>query len=249
MKRQGVVFISQNQDKAFFYRISGLAALSAGLLFRRNLGAEISLFTGFEAVPQSVVDWFLLLQHNPFLGLSFLGIFDLVNYLFVGLTFLALAVALWPEQRTISLIAVTSGFLGIAVAMTSNISLTMFALSKQYTTATCEIQRLAPLAAGESLLVLPLADYPGTGTYMGLLLIALAGLLFSLVMRKNCHFNRPIAVIGIMASSFDLTYCLTFALVPFLQMYLIAIAGLFWMIWHLIIARKLFQLARSLGTS
>ena len=35
------------------YRIGGIAALLAAILFRRNIGAEVSLFTGVEAIPGS----------------------------------------------------------------------------------------------------------------------------------------------------------------------------------------------------
>ena len=33
------------------YKIGGIAALLAAVLFRRNIGAEVSLFTGVEAIP------------------------------------------------------------------------------------------------------------------------------------------------------------------------------------------------------
>lgn len=234
-----------NRDWRTLYKVGGSAALLAGLFFRRNMGAEISLFTGFEAVPQAAADWYALLLHNPFLGLSFLAIFDLVNYLLVVLIFLALVVALWPFNKNISLLAITAGFVGINTIITSNISLSMLSLSKQYALVTGEMERAAILAAGQALLAMPLSNYPGTGAYIGLLLVALAGLLFSLMMLQSCLFSRVTAITGIVASSCDLTYCFTFTFLPYMQMYLLAAAGLFWMIWHLLIARRLFQLYRQ----
>ncbi len=61
------------------YRVGAMAALLAALLFRRNIGAEVSLFIGVEAIPTTVADWYALLQANPFVGLSLLAVFDLVN--------------------------------------------------------------------------------------------------------------------------------------------------------------------------
>jgi hypothetical protein len=71
------------------YRVGGVAALIAGVLFRRNIAAEIALF-GSRPSPVTVSDWFTLLQSDRLLGLSYLNVFDVVNYALVGLMFLAL---------------------------------------------------------------------------------------------------------------------------------------------------------------
>lgn len=70
--------------------LGGVAALIAGLLIRRNLGAEIALFSG-QPQPDTVTDWLILLQRNRLLGLAYLNLFDLVNYALVGLMFLRAA--------------------------------------------------------------------------------------------------------------------------------------------------------------
>ncbi len=222
------------------YRIGGIAALLAAVLFRRNLGAEISLFTGMEAVPQSVVEWYVLLQVNPFIGLAFLSVFDLVNYALVGLIFLALGAASWQAHKSLVVIALASGFMGIAVSFASNHSFSMFSLSQQYATVASAAQKSALLAAGQSILVTltPLATWPATGTYVSLLFIALAGLLFSIIMLPS---NRATAILGLLASGCDLAYCLTFAIAPSLQVIWLASGGLFYMIWHLLIARSLLK--------
>jgi hypothetical protein len=41
------------QIPKFLNRASAIAALTAIILFRRNIGAEVSLFTGIEAFPTS----------------------------------------------------------------------------------------------------------------------------------------------------------------------------------------------------
>ena len=53
------------------YRVGGVAALLAGILFRRNLSAEIGLFSQIES-PVAVGDWFELLQSHRLLGLAYL---------------------------------------------------------------------------------------------------------------------------------------------------------------------------------
>lgn len=235
--------MTQNQDWKLLYRIGAIAALLAAVLFRRNIGAELSLF--IKTVPQSAVEWYVLLQTNPFIGLASLAVFDLVNYFLVGLLFLALAVAFWQRNKSLVIIALAAGLVGIAVSFASNISLTMLSLSQRYASATSDAQSAELVAIGQAVLATndPSAAYPGTGAYVSLLLIALAGLLFSLVMLRS---NRATAIVGLLASGCDLAYCLTFPLRPAVPVYLfLAVAGLFWMIWHLLVARILFKRAKE----
>jgi hypothetical protein len=226
------------------YIIGGIAALVAAVLFRRNIGAEVSLFTGVEAIPQSAAGWYALLQSSPVIGLAFLAVFDLCNYALEGVIFLALGAAFWRDHKSVAALALASGLVGIAVSFASNISLSMLSLSQQYAAATSEAQKAALVTAGQALLAAndPLATFPGTGAYMSLLLIALAGLLFSAVMLRS---NRATAIVGLLASGCDLAYCLTFAFAPSLRAVWLASGGLCWMIWHLLVARILIKRAKE----
>ena len=232
--------MTQNRDWTTLYKTGAIAALVAGIVFRRNIGAEVSLFTGVVAFPHSSAEWFSLLQSNPFVGLSFLAAFDLSNYFLVGIVFLALAVRLWPVNKSLTALALASGLVGIAVSFASNISFSMISLSQQYAAATSEAQRASLLAAGQALLVMngAMANFPGTGTYMSYLLIALAGLSFSSLLLTS---HRATAIIGLLAAGCDLAYCLTFPISPVLQAILMSLGGAFWMIWHLLVARILLQ--------
>ncbi len=223
------------------YRAGALAALLAALAFRRNIGAEVTLFTGMEALPTNAAEWFSLLQSNPFVGLSFLAFFDLLNYALVGVIFLALAAALWQVNRSVAVIALASGLVGVTLNLASNTSLTMLSLSQRYNIATSAAHRADLLAAGQAVLAGndPLAAIPGTGALVSLLLVALAGLLFAVLLLPA---HRVTAILGLLASGCDLAYCLVFPLTPVAPVYLLlAAAGLFWMLWHLLAARVLFQ--------
>jgi hypothetical protein len=227
------------------YRAGAIAALIAALLFRRNIGAEVSLFTGVEMIPTNAADWFSLLQSNPFAGLSFLAAFDLVNYFLVGLVFLALAARLWPLNKSLTTLALASGLVGVTLNLASNISLTMFSFSQRYAAATSAAQRSDLLTAGQAVLAGndPLAAMPSTGALVSLLLVALAGLLFSVLLLPT---HRVTAVFGLLASGCDLVYCLVFPLTAVAPVYLLlAAAGLFWMLWHLLVARILWKYAKE----
>ncbi len=229
------------------YGVGGVAGLVAALLFRRNIGAEVSLFTGVQAIPTQVAGWFELPQSSPLIGLAFLAFFDLMNYGLLGLVFLALYAALWPGHRTLAAVALCSGLVGIAVAFATNISLTMLALSHQYAAATSEPERAGPLVAGQAMLALhnPLAVYPSTGVFTSLFLIAAAGLLFSLAMLRGRLFCPIAAIVGMVAAACDLLYCLTVQFAPSLRILLLAAGGLFWMVWQLLVAIRLLQLSHQ----
>ena len=219
---------------------------SGGGIIRRNIGAEVSLFTGAAAIPQTAAGWFALLHDSPFVGLAFLAVFDVANYLLVGLMFLALAAALWPGHKAAVVVALVSGLMGVAVSFSANIALSMLSLSQQYAAVTTEAQRAALLAAGQAVLAFhnPLALYQGTGAYLSWLLVAVAGLLFSIVMFRGQAFGRVTALVGLLASAFDLTYCLTLPFLPGLRVLLVATAGGFWMIWHLLVGLRLLRLSK-----
>ena len=226
---------------AFLYRIGGFAASLASLLFRRNIGAEVSLFISEASIPTSTTAWFTLLQENPLIAFSLLAGFDLANYVLVGIIILALAAALWENNKAVTLLALVSGLIGITLNLGANISLTMLSLSQRYAMASSEAQKASLLAAGE--VILAGNDSQATGPLISLMLVALAGLMLSLMMLRS---YRGTAIIGLVASGCDLLYCLVFPLTPLAPVYLLlAAAGLFWMIWHLLVARVLIKLAKE----
>ena len=239
------------------YRAGGVAALVAGVIFRRNLGVEISLFSA-QKQPGDIIESFTLLQNNRLLGLIYLNIFDLVNYVLLVVVFLALYVLLRRASPGIMAVAAALGLLGITVYCASNTALSMLSLSDQYAAATTGAQRAALLAAGQALLAVNRftspGAHPGAGGYLSLLLVAASGMMISVVMLRSTVFNRATAYVGILASALDLAYCFAFLFVPGLDGGLLAVsfipaAGLFLMIWHILIGIRLYQLGRLEGNT
>lgn len=231
------------------YRVGGIAALLAGIVIRRNLSAEIALFSP-QKPPATAAGWFALLQRDPFLGLAYLNFFDLVNYLLVGLMFLALIALLWRARPSAIAVAAASAFLGIAIYGASNTALSMLALSDQAAAPGAERDSL--LAAGQALLAIsrftsPGAQ-PGAAGYLSLLLIAAAGLIASVVMLRSGVFNRITAYVGILANALDLAYCAAFAVMPgraeLLAVLFIPAAGLCFLLWHTLVGWRLLRLSR-----
>jgi hypothetical protein len=234
------------------FLFGGVAALIAGIIFRRNLGVEITLFSPITP-PTSPIDWLLLLQTHRWLGLAYLGIFDLANVALVGLMLLSLYLALPHVPSRTTLVALVLGFLGVAVYLSSNTAFSILSLSNQYAVSTSETQRALLLPAATALLALNRFSspgaFPGSGGYVSMFLIAIAGLIFSATLLKNPQFGRWTAFTGIIANSLDLMYCLAFPLSPHavhekLAILFIPAAGLFLMAWHILVGMRLLHIAR-----
>jgi hypothetical protein len=191
--------------------------------------------------PVSALDWFTLLQTNPFPGLLMFDLFDIVNYLLVGLIFLALYGALGRANKVAMTVATASALVGVAVYLASNQAFAMLALSDQYAAASTEAMQTMFLSAGEALLAI---HNPG-GIHLGLLLVALAGLIASVVMLQSRVFGKVTATVGLVANSLVLSYFVALPLAPAYAFLLPAASAPFRLLWYILIARRLFQLGRG----
>jgi hypothetical protein len=236
------------------YRAGAIAALLAVFVFRRNLGAELSLLAtlgivhGVPAAPPTAAgEWFVLLQDNRLVGLTYLNLFDLFEYALLGLVFLALWSALRRASPGAMLVATTAGLIGIAVYFASNQALAMLALSERYAAAAGEAQRSAYVAAGEALLAAnnPDSMLQGTGIYVSLFLVLLAGLIISVVMWRSDAFGKATAIAGILANGIGLCYFLALALLPAIYWLPHPISAPFRVAWYFLIALRLFKLGNS----
>jgi hypothetical protein len=236
------------------YLIGGIAALLAVFVFRRNLAAELMLLSNFgiiKGVPgtplKTAIDWFRLFQDNQLVGLTLMNLFDLVEYALLGLVFLALYGALKQANKSVMLIATTCGLVGITVAFTSNQAFAMLALSKHHAAATTDAQRSLILAAGEALLAMSNPDsiYQGTGIYVSLFLVLIAGLIISAIMLRSDAFSKVTAIIGILANGIGLCYFITLAFAPAIYWIPIPISAPFRVIWYFLIAIRLLKLGKA----
>jgi hypothetical protein len=101
------------------------------------------------------------------------------------------------------------------------------------------------LAAGEALLAIhnPGIIYQGTGIYLSLLLLILAGLIISIVMLRSADFWKATAYTGILANVFYLGYFIALIFAPTILWLPPTISAPFRIIWYVLIAIGLFRLA------
>lgn len=221
------------------YIVGGAAALIAGVLFVIEIIGVIA--TG--PPPLTVIGWFTLLQHNRLRGLFDLFLLDMVaTALFVPML-LALYAALRRASPYLMALATIIGFVGIALYFASNTAFSMLSLSDHYAAATTDAQRSVLLAAGKA--ALPgLAVTQGTGLQVAFALNAIAGVLISAVMLRSTIFSKVTASVGLVGNVLELG--LPGVSVPFaIEFAIVGIGGVLLVIWYLLIARRLFQLAQG----
>jgi hypothetical protein len=180
------------------FRLGG----AAGLIVVALTVCEVIGFTFFPQ-PSAVLGWFALFQSKPIIGLlDFWGL-EVLMYLMFAIVFLALHAALRRTNEGAMLIALALALLGISVFFATNNPFAMLSLSRQFASATGEVERAAFLAAGQALLSNTGQRAVG-GFNMGLFLVSIAGLIFSAVMLRSDSFGRSTAYMGILAFALSL---------------------------------------------
>lgn len=232
-------FVKQ-RSRRMLYRWGGIAALLAALVFRRNLGAEISLIHPIQP-PQLAADWLHLLNTRPILGLAYLDALDPLEYLLVFVMFLALASALRKNHRAMLNLFWSAALLAAALNLAANPAFALLHLSRQYLPMSSEGGRLLLLASADALL----AARHGTAAYASLLLISLAGLGISIVMLRSRVFSRVSAILGITANAIMLSYFLLALLLPGWTLLAYVLSAPLRVAWYLLAGLRLLKLSRG----
>jgi len=159
----------------------------------------------------------------------------------VDLLFLALYGALRRADKMALTVATACALVGVAVYPASNQASAMLALSDQYAAASTDAMRIQFLAAGEALL----AIHNPARIQLGLLLVALVGLIISVVMLRSRVFGKVTAILGVVANGLVLSYFVALPVVPDIAFLFPAASAPFRLLWYFLIAWRLFQLGRG----
>jgi len=223
------------------YRIGGVTALLAAVFAVIQSGIEfIGVIILGSVVPSTVIGWFTLLHDNRLLGLTELTVLQIPMFALVIPMFLALYAALRRINPALMAIALTLGLVGIAVYLATNTGFSLLFLSDHYAAATTDAQRLVFEASGQALLAL----YQGTGVIVGGVLLLVAVLIISAVMLHSTLFGNVTASVGLLAGAIGLAYYISFV-VPEIPFFLLEISGALFVIWVILISRRLFMLAQG----
>ena len=235
----------QDTSWAGIYKLGAAAAL--GAVFTGLLEIAISFFPGGSAHQETVLEWFMLFQDNWFLGLRNLGLLNLILNTIGLLVYFAIFAALRKSKYfPYAALALLFAFLGIGVFYATNRAFPMLDLSKQYLLAATGAERALLEAAGKSMITVGGSHTPGT--FLGFFLAEIAGILMSIAMLRSDVFNRATAYLGILGFSSLLIFEFSASFLSGLTdaaMLFAVLGGLLTMGWYILIARRLFQLART----
>jgi len=233
------------QKWSIIYKLGGAAAIGAVLV--GILEIAITFLPGGNATQETVLEWFLLFENNPFMGLRNLGLLNIFLNILAIFTYLALYGAhRKTSYQSLAALAALISFLGIGVFFATNRAFSMLALSQQFAMATSELQRATLTAAGQAMLTVGASHSPGT--FLAFFLVESAGLLISYVMLQGKVFSKTAAYAGMLGFSFLLIFEFLSSFFTGLSdaaMLLAVFGGVLSMVWYILIARRLFQIGAS----
>ena len=239
--------ISKTTDSRWkdLYRLSGAAALIFVLTVMLDIVASIK--GGEAAAPGTLtaLDWFALFQHDPFHAFQNLGLFNIIEQTLLVLVFFALYAAHRKVDKVYAALAMILQFLGTAIYISNCAAIPISVLSDKYATASTDAQRSVFLAAGQAILARGEDFTPGA--FMGFLFLGIAGIAISLVMLRNTVFSKAASYSGVLGTVILLIFTIWATFVPSSYQAALIFAmfgGLLSMVWLILIARRLFQLAR-----
>lgn len=227
------------------YRAAGVGVLVTVVFILVDIALS---FTGGD-VPTgglSSVEWFGYFQNHPLLGLRNLGLYNVIEPMFM----LPLYLALYQLHRKgfpgFAALVFILWLLGVAIYSANNRALSMLTLSHQYAAAATEAQKGLLAAAGT--VTLAQAEDFTPGTFLGLFLQNAAGLGMLLVMLRGRIFSRQVALLGLVGSGALLFFTVSVTFVPAifnLAMLFALTGGLMMLVWNILMALAMFRLGRQ----
>ena len=220
-------------DRKLLYRSGAVAALMMVGIIVVQL---IVFMTSPPPLEGTAANWFTLFQKNKLIGLLDFELLMVVYTILSIPLVLALYYALKQTSQAITALYVALSVIGVVCFIAAPPALEMLWLSDQFTAATTDAQRSIILAGGEA----TLAAFHGTAFHVSYVLGSISGLIISLVMLRSPIFSKATAYVRIVSSIFD------FGLyVPTIGIFLSIFSVLFLFVWNIMIARRLFQLAKK----
>jgi len=212
------------------YKVGGISALVIVLI----IPVQIIIFTLYPP-PETTLGFFELFRDNWMMGLLSLDFLYYINNGLLIVVYLGLFASLRKTDFSNMLIAITIGFIGIAIYFVSTVGFEMLSVSKQYySTDSIESQQQL-LSVGHGLI----ARYKGTAFDVYYVLNAITLLLISTTMYKSKDFGKSTATWGLIAGFFMLipstagTLGLIFSLISLIP----------WIVFSVLIGRRLIQMA------
>lgn len=191
--------------------------------------------------------YFTVLQNDRLEGLLQLDFPNLLNVIFFAMTAFACYAALKQHNQVYAILATALVFIGVTLALATHPSFSMIHLSDRYAAATTDAQRSMYLAAGEAVIA---SDWWNSmGGFTAGLFLQGGMVLMSLIMLQSKAFGRATAYTGILANGLDWIHVPIDLFLPDVSFAILAIGGLFYLVWFPLLGRDLYRLGRNVPQS
>jgi|SRR5271157_541844 len=216
------------------YKVAGVAAIISEIVIL--LGLITYFIWPYAPGNQSTESIFLLLQKNTLGGLISLDLFLLLGNIFSILLYLGLYVSLKQVNESYAFIALALGLIAAVLIIPARPLPELLSLSRSYASATSEATKSQLIAAGDALLAL----FNGIGWFLNTLLGGLSLLISSLLMLRSHVYGKATAIVGIVANAVACGF-----FIPVIGIFLLFLSLPGYMIWYIQLARRFFQMGRS----
>lgn len=198
-----------------------------------------------NAIPKTAIGRFNQFQSNPWLGLYYLDVLNMITSILMIPVFLSLVMILRKTNKGIIYLSLIIFIIGSAVFINNNAGLAMLELSKQYANALAS-QKDIIAAAGESLLIK--GAHGSMGAFLGFVLSMIATILMSISMIKNNSFGKVTGWLGLCGASLLLVYLILVTFVSgaeSIAMLIAAPGGILSLIWMVLYTLKIVRTLKS----
>jgi hypothetical protein len=211
------------------YRIGAVAAVISVLVIPLSIAA----FFVWPPWPDNIL---VVIQDDWLAGLMGLDFMYLFSNVFAIPFFLVLYVTLKEVSEGWALVALTLGLLGLVCLVPARPIPEMFALSDQYAAATTDAERAVYQATGQAML----AHFHGMAYHAHYVLGSASLLISSFLMLRSEMFRKATAYVGIVTNIVVFGFY-----VPEVGVWISLLSVLGYLIWYILIARRLIRLGWS----
>jgi len=208
------------------YKIGAVAAIITIVIIPLSIVA----FIVWPLWPDNIL---AVIQQDWLAGLMGLDFGYLFSNVFAIPLFLVFYITLKEVDEGWALLALTMGLIGLVCLVSARPIPEMFALSDQYAAAITEAERATYLVAAESMLT----HFHGMAFQAHYILGSASLLISSFLMLRSHTYSRATAYVGLVSN------VVVFGLyVPVVGVYISMLSVVGYLVWYIMIARRLFQL-------
>jgi hypothetical protein len=218
--------LPQDDRWQWLYKIGGLAALLSVVV----IPIAVVTFFIWPLWPDNIL---AVIQEDWLAGLMGLDFMYLLSSVFAIPFFPVLYVTLKKVDESWALLALILGLLGLVCLIPARPIPEMFALSDQYAAATTDAERALYLVAGKAMLT----HFHGMAYHAHYILGSVSLLISSFLMLRSDVFSQATAYVGIVTNIVVFGFY-----VPQVGVWISMLSVVGYLIWYILIARRLFQL-------